>query len=259
MENINPDSLAVVLNTNVIGRNIIYFPSVTSTNDVAKEQARQKAPEGSVVIAGEQTSGKGRLGRVWKSPVGTLAYSVILYPSVSQLSYLIMIASVSVVRAISKIAGINVKIKWPNDILANGKKICGILIENSVRGNIVDYSVIGIGINTGIDLTKYPDLKAAATSLSIESRNDINLVSLIRQLLIEMDDLYVNLFNAKAIFEEWRGNLVTLGQNVRAISGNSTVEGFAESVDSDGSLLVRKADGKLVLVAQGDVTLRNEA
>ncbi len=255
MENFNPEIVANNLNTKIVGRNILYFPSVTSTNDIAKEKARLKAPEGTVIIAGEQTAGKGRLGRVWTSPKGTLAYSVVLYPSIKQLPFLIMIASVSVVRAIKSITGIASEIKWPNDVLINGKKVCGILIENSLRGNKVDYSVIGIGLNVSTNLKDNPELSNAA-NLVEESGHGVDSPSLICRLLTEIDNLYVGLSDGRAVFHEWRDNLVTLGRQVRAVSGDVVYEGIAESLGFDGSLFIRQKDGKLVQVTQGDVTLR---
>lgn len=251
-----PESIKSGLNTHIIGREILFYPSVTSTNDVAQEKARHRLPEGTVVIASTQTAGKGRLKRKWNSPEGTLAYSVILYPSVSRLPSLIMIASLSVVYAIKAITGIQAQIKWPNDVLIDGKKVCGILIENRLKGNNVDYAVIGIGINANVNPAAYPEIAATATSLSIETGREIALVPLIQQLLIEMDKLYSPVLNEKKIFEEWRDNLITLGKNVRATSGDIVINGIAESVDADGSLLVRQPDGNIIPVFQGDVTLK---
>jgi BirA family biotin operon repressor/biotin-[acetyl-CoA-carboxylase] ligase len=251
-----PEFIKNNLSTRIIGREILYFPSVTSTNDIAKEKARQHITEGTVVIADRQTAGKGRLNRTWTSPEGVLAYSVILYPSISQLPCLIMIASLSVVRAIKIITGIQAQIKWPNDILINGKKACGILIENSVCGHKVDYAVVGIGVNANVNLEIYSEITATATSLLRESGHSIELIPLIKQLLIELDKLYLSIADNKSVFEEWRDNLITLGKKVRATSGDRVYEGIAESVESDGSLILRQSDGTRTQISQGDVTLR---
>ncbi len=243
--------------TQIIGKNILHFPSLNSTNEFAKDIARHRISEGTVVIADRQVAGKGRLNRPWISPEGVTAYSVILYPKMSQLSHLIMIASLSVVRAIKKITGIDAQIKWPNDIQIDGKKICGILIENSLKGDEVEYAVIGIGLNTNFNPVQYPDIMETATSLSVVSGRDIPEAQLMRQLLVELDRLYISIGDGTTIFEEWRNNLVTLGQQVRATSaGNVVTEGIAETVESDGTLVIRQSEGILARVSQGDVTLR---
>jgi BirA family biotin operon repressor/biotin-[acetyl-CoA-carboxylase] ligase len=255
-DKLTPEAITNNLGTRFIGQRVLYFPSVTSTNDVAKQEARRRAAEGTVVIADEQTAGKGRLGRIWTSPEGTLAYSVILYPEIIQLPYLIMVASLSVVYAIQEITGLKAQIKWPNDVQINGKKVCGILIENSLRGNAVDYAVIGIGVNVNLNLEAYPEIATTATSLSGESGREFSLLSMVRQLLVELDKLYLTLSNSDAIFEEWRNNLATLGQKVKATSGDTVYEGTAESVERDGSLVLRQSDGTRARISQGDVTLR---
>ncbi|MBN1366782.1 MAG: biotin--[acetyl-CoA-carboxylase] ligase [Dehalococcoidales bacterium] len=253
-----PESIRKNLSTHIVGRNILYFPSVTSTNDVAKEIARKQVIEGTVVIADEQTAGKGRLNRTWTSPEGVIAYSAILNPSVAQLPLMIMIASLSVVHAIRNITGIKARIKWPNDVQIDGKKVCGILIENSLRGGKVEYSVIGIGINANVNTVEYPEIAETATSLSFISGREIPKVDLIQGLMIELDKLYLSMHNSKSIFEEWRDNLVTIGQYVRAVSGDTVYEGTAESVKPDGSLLIKQAGGNIIQVVQGDVTLKHK-
>ncbi len=253
---LNSAAITENLGTRIIGKRVLYFPSVTSTNDVAKEEANRKTVEGTVIVAGEQTAGKGRLKRVWTSPKGTLACSIILYPNIKQLSSLIMIASLSVVYAIREVTGLKAQIKWPNDVQINGKKVCGILIENTLRGKTITCSVIGIGLNVNFELSSYPEFVENATSLSHELGRKVSLLVMMRKLLVEMDALYLTPSDSDAIFKEWRDNLVTLGQKVRATSDNTISEGFAESVESDGSLLIRQSDGTLNRISQGDVTLR---
>ena len=255
-DKLNSEAITNNLGTRFIGRSVLYFPSVTSTNDVAKQEALRKAAEGTVIIAEEQTAGKGRLGRVWTSPKGTLAYSVILYPSIAQLPYLIMVASLSVVYAIREVTGLKARIKWPNDVQVNSKKVCGILIENSLRGNTVDYAVIGIGVNVNFNPAQYPEISATATSLSGELGREFSLLSMVRQLLIELDKMYLALSDSEVVFKEWRDNLVTLGQSVRTTSGKTVYEGVAESVEHDGSLIICQSNGTRIRISQGDVTLR---
>jgi BirA family biotin operon repressor/biotin-[acetyl-CoA-carboxylase] ligase len=256
------DSLAAAaitdnLGTLFVGQKVIYYPTLTSTNDIAKRQAQQGVVEGTVVIAEEQTAGKGRIKRLWLSPKGSIALSVVLYPSLAYLPSLIMVASLAVVHCIEKVTGLRAQIKWPNDVLINGKKVCGILVESEVRGKQVDYAIIGIGVNVNLRLSDFPDIAPFATSLSHELGRDVSRRDMIRCLLAEIERLYLILPSGDLVYQEWRHNLVTLGKRVQASSGEATYTGLAESVARDGSLLLRQSDGSLIKIVAGDVTLRN--
>ena len=251
------DAIARNLETRLVGQRVIYYPSLTSTMEAARQAAQRGAAGGTVVIAGEQTAGKGRIGRTWLSPKGSLALSVILYPSVAHLHFLIMLASLAVVHSIKEVTGLKSQIKWPNDVLINGKKVCGILVENGVRGNTVDYAIIGIGVNVNLKISDFPEILSTATSLSHELGKDVSLPAVARQLLAEVDKLYLALPAGGPIYEEWRNSLATLGETVRVKSGANVYEGIAETVASDGSLLLRQPDSSLVKIASGDVTLRD--
>jgi BirA family biotin operon repressor/biotin-[acetyl-CoA-carboxylase] ligase len=242
------------LKTNIIGKNIIYFRSLGSTMAEARREAERAAKEGTVIIAGEQTEGRGRLRRKWISPEGNIALSILLSPDISSLPYLIMIASLAAVHAIREITGIKTDIKWPNDILTGGKKAGGILIENKVSGNRVHYSIIGIGINTGLSVAEHDEIAETAASIKSKTGKDLR-AEIIASLLNEFERLYL-LPDKQPVFEAWRDKLVTLGKKVKAVSGSQIVEGTAEAVDEDGALSIREADGKLTKVVAGDVTLR---
>lgn len=222
--------------------------------DTARRAARQGAPAGTVIIAGEQTGGRGRLQRTWLSPVGNIAISIILYPDIASLPYLIMIASLAVVRSIEAVTGLKSQIKWPNDILIDRKKVCGILIENEVKGNIVTFSIVGIGINVDLNVADYSEISSTAASLERKSGEDLR-IKIIRSLLIEFERLYLMLPDAQTIYESWRDRLMTLGEKVTVSSGGQTIEGIAESVDQTGGLMLRQNDGNLTRVVAGDVTL----
>jgi BirA family biotin operon repressor/biotin-[acetyl-CoA-carboxylase] ligase len=243
------------LKTGIIGKNIVYHRSLGSTMAEARREAERGAKEGTVIIAGEQTEGRGRLQRKWLSPEGNIALSVLLYPGISSLPYLIMIASLAAVQAIREAAGVEAEIKWPNDILIGGKKAGGILIENRVSGNKVDYAIIGIGINTALRVADYAEIAETAASLQDRAGKDLR-AGLIASLLNEFERLYLRLPDGKPVYEAWRDKLATLGKRVRAASGSRTIEGIAESVDEDGSLVIRRADGKVTKVVAGEVTLR---
>ncbi len=244
------------LKTRFVGQRIFYYPSLTSTMEVAKREAQQGAAEGTVIVTDEQTAGRGRLRRVWFSPKGSVALSVILYPSIAELPSLIMLASLAVVHSIKAVTGLKAQIKWPNDVLINDRKVCGILIESDVQGNTVNYTNIGIGINVNFRMADFPELISIATSLSDELGRDVSRLSLVRCLLVEIEGLYLALSMGGSIYEEWQGNLVTLGKRVRAHTGETVYEGIAESVARDGSLMLRGFDGNLTKIVAGDVTLR---
>ena len=215
------------------------------------------AAEGTAVVAGEQTGGRGRLGRDWLSPEGNIALSVILYPDLAKLPSLIMLASLAVLHSIEAVAGLKAQISWPNDVLIGGRKVCGILVESDVRGGAVAYAVIGIGINVNLKISDFPEIPLSATSLSNEVGGEVSLLSMIRQLLVEVERLYLALQAGGSVYQEWRDSLVTLGRKVRASSVSINYEGIAESVDRDGGLLLRCSDGSLIKVIAADVTLHD--
>jgi len=234
------------LKTELIGKKIIAYLSLSSTNDIAKRQAKKGSREGTVVVAEEQTAGRGRLKRAWLSPKGSIALSIILHPTPDQLPSLIMVASLAVARCIEEVSGLETQIKWPNDVLVKGKKVCGILIESDVRGSAVDYAVIGIGINVNLKPADFPEIAATATSLSNELGGELSLPEVIRCLLVEVENLYLAVPEGDIVFREWRDRLVMLGKEVELISGKAKYKGVAETVASDGSLLLRQPDGQLM-------------
>ena len=258
MENgLSPASITANLDTHFVGQRVVYYPSLTSTMDVARRETEQGAAEGTVVIADEQTAGKGRLKRIWLSPRGNIALSIILYPSLVYLPSLIMLASLAVVHSIEAVTGLKSVIKWPNDVLINGRKVCGILVESEVKGGRVDYALIGIGVNVNLRLSDFPETAPMATSLSDELGREVSCIDVTRRLLVEVERLYLVLPSGESIYEEWRDRLVTLGRRVRVSLGKTTYEGIAESVAEDGSLLLRRPDGSLTKIVAGDVTLRD--
>ena len=257
-DSLSPAAITDNLKTRFIGQKIIYYPRLTSTMDVARREARQGATEGTVVVADEQTAGKGRVKRVWLSPGGSIALSVILYPDTACLPGLIMLSSLAVARSIEAVTGLGTQIKWPNDILVNGRKVCGILVENDWHGKRVAYAIIGIGINVNFRLSDFPGILPAATGLADETGKDVSRLDLVRALLAEIERLYLALPGGDSIYREWRARLVILGRRVRVESGKTMLEGIAESVARDGSLLLRHPDGSSTQIVAGDVRLRDD-
>jgi BirA family biotin operon repressor/biotin-[acetyl-CoA-carboxylase] ligase len=255
-DSLSADAITDNLDTSFIGQRIIYYPRLNSTNDIAKRWARQGAEEGTVIVAEEQTAGRGRMKRTWLSPKGSIALSIILRPQLAYISSLIMVASLAVVHGIEQVTGLKSQIKWPNDVLVNNKKMCGILIESDLRGSAVDYAIIGIGINVNLRLSEFPEVPPTATSLSHELGRDVSRLDVIRCLLAETERLYLALPTGQPVYQEWRDSLVTLGKKVQVRSGAITYKGIAESVAGDGSLCLRQSDGSLIKIVAGDVTLR---
>jgi BirA family biotin operon repressor/biotin-[acetyl-CoA-carboxylase] ligase len=256
-DRLSSSAITAGLKTRFIGQRTLYYPSLTSTMELARKEARLGAAEGTLIVAGEQTAGRGRLNRAWLSPRGNIALSLILRPKIEHLHSIIMLASLAVVHTIETVTGLNAYLKWPNDVLIGGKKICGILIESQVQENRVDYVIVGIGINVNMKPADFPDISPTATSLSDELGRQIPRLNLIQTLLLEIEKLYLAVSTGNSIFEEWRDRLVTLGRRVQVVSGASVQDGTAESVDREGHLLLRCPDGSLVKVLSGDVTLRD--
>jgi BirA family biotin operon repressor/biotin-[acetyl-CoA-carboxylase] ligase len=201
MEDILSDiSIKRALNTRVIGRRILYLPVVPSTMLAVKEEAIAGAIEGTVVIAGRQTMGKGRLYRTWLSPPGSLALSILLYPGLDLTASLTVMAAVAAARSITAITGLEARFKWPNDVLVNGKKVAGILADSGARGD-TSYAVIGIGVNVNNPVADLGALAWPATNLSREGGKSVNRLALLVKLLTELDGLYVS-GDTKAIYRE---------------------------------------------------------
>ncbi len=223
--------------------------------DVAREEAKAGASEGTVVVAEEQTTGRARLGRTWINPPGVVAVSIILHPEMSQLIRLTMVASLATSSCIEKATGLKTTIKWPNDVLVNGKKISGILTESALRGQSVDWAVIGIGINVNFDPKAYPEIADIATSLSVELGKKVSELEVLLHLLGELEFFYLALCRGEPIYQQWRDKLETLGKVVQVKTGSDLEKGYAESVDEDGALLLRRSDGSMARIVAGEVTL----
>jgi BirA family biotin operon repressor/biotin-[acetyl-CoA-carboxylase] ligase len=223
--------------------------------EVARLEAQKGAEEGTVVVLGRQTAGRGRLKRLWLSPEGSVALSIILRPHSSCLPSLVMLASLAVVYSVKEVSGLESQIKWPNDVLIGNKKVSGILIENAWHQKNVDYAVIGIGVNANFKASDFPEIAATATSLADELGRTVSRLGLIRQLLVELDRLYLAIKGGGSVFEEWRSRLVTLGKKIKVKTGDNTYHGFARSVEADGSLILQLSDGELVRIVAGDATL----
>jgi len=245
-----------LLRTEAFGRNLIFEPSVASTMDVARDAAKHGAVEGTVAMADEQTSGRGRLGRSWVTPPAlNLPPTIVLRPPRSVLREIAMIAPLAVVHAVAEISGLRADIKWPNDVLIGGKKLAGILIETDWNGDDA-VVLVGTGINVNFDPREHDEIRDVATSLKAETGRDADREALLAAYLRHFEQLHNAAKGGDSAHGRWRERLVTLGQRVRASWPGGSAEGIAEDADEDGALLVRTEGGELARVEAGDVTLR---
>jgi len=247
------------LRTRILGRSILYFRTLASTNDVAKQLATKNMKEGTVIVAENQSSGRGRVGREWVSPEGGLWFSILLRPLVqpTNAAKLTLLGSVTVARTISKLYGLKTEIKWPNDILINKRKLCGILTEGEIRGKTLHFAVLGFGVNANFNLEALPKhLRDSATTLKEQRGREISREILLCRLLENAEAYYDLLCNGKfeAILNDWRKLSGFLGSYVEIVNDRERIEGWAIDLDNDGALIVRLIDQTTRRVISGDVT-----
>ncbi len=257
-----PEEIGDGLATQFIGRKIFYYDQVASTNDRAKELARAGAVEGALVLAEEQTGGKGRLGRSWYAPkYKGICFSLILYPRVSPFgaSQVTMMAAVALAAAIRRETGVAAGIKWPNDLLVGGRKICGILTELSAEMDKINYMVVGAGINANQDAGDFPgEVRNTATSLKAEAGRTISRVRLLQASLEEFERWY-EAWLAQGfgpVLEKWKEFSVSLNCPVRIHTLKHSWDGWAEDIDKDGALLVSTPGGGFQRLISGEISLR---
>jgi len=240
---------------------IFWSPTLASTNTRAKELANKGAPTGSLVIAETQTGGHGRRGRSWQSPTGGIWFSIVLRPNVALIAAarVSILAAVILAEAINAETGLEATIKWPNDVLIAGKKVCGILIELSAQLEEVDYIIVGIGINANIKIEELsPDVRATATTLAAEASAEINR----QRLLGEIAGRFVN--ESPLIFGDhyqdylncWRRLSAVLGHRVTIEDGGRCFTGKAIDIMESGALKIELPGGTERVFASGDVSLR---
>ena len=257
MEQISEDQIRNWLSAD---RELIVYEEIDSTNNAAKQWAQEGAPDGSAVVALRQTAGKGRLGRSFYSPSATGIYmTVILRPSLSleQSTLVTSAAAVATARAIEKVTGISVQIKWVNDLYLNGKKLCGILAESALLPDgKVNYLVVGIGVNVSTDSFP-PELSEIATSLAAAGGEEINCNRLIAAILNEFRQVCAELENREYL-EEYKLRSCVLGKSVQLIRGKESQEAFALDVDRDAHLVVRLPNGSIQTIRSGEISLKGD-
>ncbi|MCE5312476.1 MAG: biotin--[acetyl-CoA-carboxylase] ligase [Nitrospiraceae bacterium] len=240
------------------------YKKTGSTNDICLELCRQQLPEGYVVIADEQTGGRGRLGRRWISPPGQNIYlSILLRPDMQPnvASIITLMASIGCINAMKKLVpGIDAHIKWPNDLMIGAKKTGGILTESRIEGMKLSCAVVGIGLNVNIPGSELPrDTIIPATSIFAETGITLNRSELAAAMLQETDDCYTLLkaHGIKAVIETWLLHTRMIGRHITVSSAEGETSGIAEGLDEEGRLIVRQQDNALKTILSGDIKVKS--
>ncbi|MGQ9501506.1 MAG: biotin--[acetyl-CoA-carboxylase] ligase [Anaerolineae bacterium] len=262
-DDLSAEVIVAALHTRWVGRPTIFRSVTGSTNDELKQLAVQGATEGMLIIADEQLCGRGRMGRKWVAPAqSSLLFSLLFRPAFlppDRAQLVTMVCSLAVVDAVYEVTGLRPDLKWPNDVLLYGRKLAGILTELEISGeNKIAWIVVGVGLNVNIDFSHLPELRDSAISLSEAIGRPIARLPLLTSLLFHVERRYEALRSGYSPVSEWAERLLPLGQEVTVITSDDTFSGFAEAVDETGALLLRLANGRIVHILAGDVTLRQE-
>jgi BirA family biotin operon repressor/biotin-[acetyl-CoA-carboxylase] ligase len=260
-EKITSNEIQLGLTTNIIGRNIHYEETVTSTQKIAHRLATDGANEGTIVVAEEQLAGRGRLDRTWHSPKYTGVWmSIILRPSIplSQAPQLTLLTAVSVAGAIQEVTGLEPEIKWPNDILIGGKKAVGILTELQAESDRINSVIIGIGLNVNQTDGDFPEeIRSKATSLSIEIGKKINRAELIQSLLKKLEKHYDEYLKSGfyPIKLLWEAYAISIGKVITASTLKGKTTGYAKGITDEGVLMIEDEFGTVHYIHSADIEI----
>lgn len=253
--------LQSMLHCKWIGNRLEYFDKTDSTNLQARKLAEEGAPHGTLVVADSQYAGKGRRGREWDSPKGVgIWMSIILRPDIHPLraSMLTLVAGMAVTEGVKSLTGLNPMIKWPNDVVFQGKKLCGILTEMSTEDECIRYVIAGIGINVNNEGFSQ-ELSRTATSLKLEKGEDVRRSPVIRAVTEAFEAYYgrfMETCDMTLLKDEYNRALANAGRGVTVLDSGGQYEGTALGIDGEGSLLVEKKDKTVVAVISGEVSVR---
>jgi BirA family biotin operon repressor/biotin-[acetyl-CoA-carboxylase] ligase len=256
-----PSVVRAGLKTSIFGQEVYYYLRIDSTNATARQLAEEGAKEGTIVIADEQSKGKGRLSRSWISPPKkNLLFTLIFRPAMKpiQVFRLTLLSSLSISEAIERETGLKPLIKWPNDLYLNHKKVCGILTEFAGDQDRVSYCLVGIGMNVNFDPSVYPEIRDSATSLSQCLKQEVPRVQILRKILERIEENYrwLKREGVARLQEEWNNRSFISGKMVTVSSGETDECGIAESIDEDGFLILRDEKGEKKKILSGDVSLK---
>lgn len=250
------------LNTKFIAKNLYLYNEVGSTNTLAKYLAKNGIENGSVVISEKQNSGRGRTGKSWESPLGGVWMSIILSPEVdiSKIPLITITTGVAVAIALEKIGVHNPEIKWPNDIMINGKKVCGILTEAVSNFNTIENIIVGVGIDANLSIDTFPaELQEITTTLEIELGKKVNENILIKLFLEEFERVYELLKDdcVEDILKEWRKRSYSVGKLVEVRKPHQkSYDAYVIGITKDGELVVEKNDGTIEKVISGECIIK---
>lgn len=243
------------------GHPVKFYDAVDSTNLRAMQEAESGAPEGALIVADMQTAGRGRRGRSWQSPAGTNVYfTLILRPDYmpDKASMVTLVMALAVAEGIEAVCGLQTQIKWPNDIVANGRKVCGILTEMRAERDSVQHIVVGAGVNVGLQVFA-PELAEKATSLQAECGVRVSRMSLIVHVMKAFEKYYGifrDTLDLSGLREKYESLLVNRDREVRVLDPGGDFAGVSRGINNAGELLVELPDGKLVTVYAGEVSVR---
>jgi BirA family biotin operon repressor/biotin-[acetyl-CoA-carboxylase] ligase len=261
-DKISSNEIQLGLKTKMMGRNIHFEEAVTSTQKIAQSLANDGVPEGTIVVADQQTKGRGRMARAWYSPSGTgIWMSMVIRPNipVNTTPQLTLLTAVAIVQAIEELTPLKPDIKWPNDIMINGKKIVGILTELQAEADQVHSVIIGTGINVNQKKEQFPeDLQNIATSILIETGEAWERAQFIQTILLKFEGLYSIFLSQgfKPIKLLWEGYAISINKKMIARTLKGTVEGRAIGIDDDGVLLIETEDRSIERIYSADIELK---
>jgi len=248
------------LDTKFLGKKVYYFNTIDTTQNFAMEIVTRNNMNGTIIIAKKQTGGRGRMKRKWKSPVGGIWMSIIIYPkfSVSSITLVPIAISLALCMAIEKILKIKPELKWPNDVTVNGKKVAGVLVDTSIISNEIEYMIIGVGINFKIKpdelasvIKKTPNFYGVTTLV----KKNVNSLPLLHQFLYELENIFemIDSNQIKKIVNQWTKRSSTIGNNVSILTESGSINGKAVKIDNDGALIIFKGK-KFRKILAGDIT-----
>jgi BirA family biotin operon repressor/biotin-[acetyl-CoA-carboxylase] ligase len=249
----NPESLKSLLKTRHTGRDLRVFDTLDSTNAAARDAARAGAPDGAVFAAAQQSAGRGRFERAWASPRGGLWMSLLLRPGDDPAAapLLPMAASLALRQTLLQHLALDAQIAWPNDLVWNGKKLAGLLMETSFRGAVLEFAVLGIGLNVNNESGAMPsEAQAVAVSCAEALGRPVALEPLAAALLNNFEPLYdaIKMERSETVFQEWKTALNLIGNSIEVRQGEALYRGVVEDVDAGGGLVMRLANGKKAAV-----------
>lgn len=257
---INEMRIREYMHTKWMAKNIIYLPVTDSTNTQAKRLGEEGAEHGTLVVTQCQTAGRGRRGRSWESPEGNVYFTFLLRPDVevSRASMITLISALALAKAIEKVTGLHTQIKWPNDVVANGKKLCGILTESSTDLEYINYVVVGIGIN--VNQISFPEeIADKASSLLLELGHSVNRGEVLGEFL-NLFEMYYEIFieteDMSGLIDTYNEMLVNCGREVKIIEKENERILKAIGIDENGGLIVENPEGVRESIISGEVSVR---